>query len=445
MIERYSHPFMRSLWSEESKFQRWLDVELAVVAVREELGMQNIPVGTTDKLRQQIRLDIQRINEIEQTTHHDVIAFVTQITETCDAEIGRYLHYGLTSSDVVDTALGMTLRDSCHLIEEQLQTLIHTTHELARQHSKTIMMGRTHGMHAEPITFGIKVAGWADELVRNLLRLRRAKESVAVGKLSGAVGTYSLLPPQVEELVMKKLGLGIATHSTQIIPRDRHAELLSVIALLGGALERIALDIRHSQRNEIGEISEPFGRGQRGSSAMPHKKNPILCERICGCARVLRSFALVGFENQALWMERDISHSSTERIILPDAFQLLDYLLRLLNRILSGLVVNRKQMKANVRNSYDLHFSQRILSALIDNGYTRDQAYTIVQRASFEAKERKMSLLKVAQSNQWWSLSDKTVQEILSIKPEKYWRYIYKRAGISLKKGGKVGPSKTLV
>ncbi|MCX7834763.1 MAG: adenylosuccinate lyase [bacterium] len=436
MIERYSLPEMKSIWTDEAKFKRWLEVELTVLQVREEMGIYNIPIGTTDNLKKQIQIDITRINEIEKTTNHDVIAFVTQITENCGT-LGRYIHYGLTSSDVIDTALGMTLRDGCNILEEKLQTLISTLQQTALQHRSTIMMGRTHGMHAEPITFGIKVAGWVDELNRNLARFNRAKEAVSVGKLSGAVGTYSLLTPEIELKVMKKLGLKVASHSTQIVPRDRYAELLSVFALIGGALERIALEIRHGQRNEISELSEPFGKGQRGSSAMPHKKNPILCERICGCARLLRSYALVGFENQALWMERDISHSSTERIILPDAFQLLDYMLYLMNKIVGGLVVDTNQMKRIVRHFYDVHFSQKILTALIDQGYGRDEAYTIVQNASFQAKEKKISLLTIAKNNNWWSLPNQVVQEILSVRPDKYWRNIYKRAGIPLKRGGK--------
>lgn len=429
MIERYTLPEMRSIWSEEAKFHRWLDVELAVIAAREKILPDNLPIGTSLKLKQQAKIDVKRILEIEHTSNHDVIAFVTQVAETCDGD-GRQIHYGLTSSDVVDTALAIALRDGCAILQTKLSTLIETTTKLAILYKDTLMMGRTHGMHAEPTTFGIKVAGWVDELKRNLIRLNRAKHEVSVGKLSGAVGTYSLLPPEIENEVMKLLELGVASHSTQIVPRDRHAELLSVFALLGGALERIATEIRHGQRSEIDELSEPFGKGQRGSSAMPHKKNPILCERICGGARLLRSYALVGFENQALWMERDISHSSAERVVLTDAFLLLDYLLHISNRILSGLVVNEKQMKQTVTHAYDLHLSQRLLSALIDGGMGRNEAYELVQTASFEAKQQKLSLLKIVEKRNFWNLSADVVHHLKKVKPNTYTRTIFKKVGL---------------
>ncbi|MDK9700684.1 MAG: adenylosuccinate lyase [bacterium] len=429
MIARYSLPDMARLWSEEAKFQRWLEVELAAVSAREKNFPQEVPAGTTSELRSKCHINVSRIDEIEATTNHDVIAFVTQVAETC-GEPGRHIHYGMTSSDVVDTALGLALRDACDLLLARLDTLLETTRALAKEHHDTEMMGRTHGMHAEPTTFGIKVAGWVDELSRNRERLLRAKAAVAVGKLSGAVGTYTLLPPDVEAHVMKELNLAVATHSTQIVPRDRHAELLSTLALLGGALERIALEIRHGQRTELGELSEPFGRGQRGSSAMPHKKNPILCERICGGARVLRGYALTGFENIALWMERDISHSSTERIIFPDAFLLMDYLLSIAQKILSGIVVDRKRMKTIVRSALDLHLSQRILSALVAAGKTRNESYEVVQSAAFTAREKKKSLLKIAAEHNWWGLPPEAIAEISNLRPGKYWRTILKRAGV---------------
>jgi len=430
MIDRYSLPEMSKLWSEVAKFQRWLAVELAVVEVREQMYPQQVPAGTTEHLRKHASINVKRINEIEATTNHDVIAFITQVAETC-GEPGRHIHFGLTSNDVVDTALGLAMRDACDILLRKVDTLIESTQALAQAHRKTIMMGRTHGMHAEPITFGIKVAGWVDELFRHRDRLEHAKSNVSVGKLSGAVGTYTLLPPEVETRVMEILGLKVASHSTQVVPRDRHAELLSTIAILGGGLERIATEIRNGQRSELGELAEPFGKGQRGSSAMPHKRNPILCERICGGARVLRGYAQVGFENIALWMERDISHSSAERIVLTDSFLLSDYLLNMMNRIITGLTVNEKRMKQIVKETRDLHLSQKMLSALVDSGKSRDESYELVQKAAFAAKEKKQSLLKIAEQESWWGLSHEAVTELSEQNPDRYWREIYRRAGVT--------------
>ncbi len=437
MIARYSLPEMASIWTETAKFQRWLAVELAVVRVREAMFPEEVPTGTSDYLAKTAKINIARIQEIEATTNHDVIAFITQVAETC-GEPGRHIHFGLTSNDVVDSAFGLAMRDACDILIGKLDELIESARNLALQHPHTVMMGRTHGMHAEPITFGIKVAGWVDELLRHRERLLHAKQGVAVGKLSGAVGAYTLLSPEIEAKVMDVLDLKVASHSTQIIPRDRHAELLSSISILGGGLERIATEIRNGQRSELSELAEPFGKGQRGSSAMPHKRNPILCERVCGGSRVLRGYAVVGFENMALWMERDISHSSAERIVIADAFVLAHYLLHLMHKIVSGLTVDEKRMKEIVKSTRDLHLSQRILSALVASGKSRDKSYELVQKAAFTAKAQKKSLLVIAANENWWDMSQEFIATICDQKPDRYWRDIYRRAGVKpLSTGGR--------
>ena len=376
MIERYSLPEMAAIWSPMHKADKWLQVELLVCEGWAREGV--IPQDAIEKLRQ-ARYNAQRMQEIEQETHHDVISFLRSIQEQLGPE-GRFIHLGLTSSDVLDTGLAVQIKEAGQLLVESLAQLIDAVAQAAREHKYTLMTGRTHGIHAEPITFGLKLALWVDELRRHSQRLTAALEQVAVGKISGAVGTHATIPPQIEEFVCAQLELGVAPISNQIVQRDRHAHFLTTLALIGSSLEKMAQEIRHLQRTELGEAFEPFGSGQQGSSAMPHKRNPELCERICGLARVLRGFAVTAMENVALWHERDISHSSAERIILPDGCTLLHYMLHIFTQVISGLQVDTERMLANLNMTGGLVFSQRILLALIDKGVGRQEAYKMVQR-----------------------------------------------------------------
>ncbi len=376
MIERYSLPEMAAIWSAAHKTDAWLQVELLVCEgwTRESV----IPREAMEKIRR-ARYDPKRMNEIEQETHHDVISFLRSVQEQLGPE-GRFIHLGLTSSDVLDTGLAVQLKEAGALLARSLNELINTVAEVAVRHKYTLMDGRTHGIHAEPMTFGLKLALWVDELRRNQQRLAAALEQVTVGKISGAVGTHATVPPQIEEFVCEQLGLGVAPISSQIVQRDRHAHFMTTLALIGSSLEKMAQEIRHLQRTELGEAFEPFGSGQQGSSAMPHKRNPELCERICGLARVLRGFAVTSMEDVALWHERDISHSSAERIIIPDACTLLHYMLHIFNNVMKGLQIDSERMLANLNMTGGLVFSQRILLALIDKGMGRQEAYKMVQR-----------------------------------------------------------------
>jgi adenylosuccinate lyase len=376
MIERYSLPEMAAIWSTTHKADKWLQVELLACEGWAREGV--IPQDAIEKIRQ-ARYNAQRMQEIEQETHHDVISFLRSIQEQLGPE-GRFIHLGLTSSDVLDTGLAVQIKEAGQLLAESLDKLVDAVAKVAIEHKYTLMTGRTHGIHAEPITFGLKLALWVDELRRHSQRLAAALEQVAVGKISGAVGTHATIPPQIEEFVCAQLGLGVAPISSQIVQRDRHAHFLTTLALLGSSLEKMAQEIRHLQRTELSEAFEPFGSGQQGSSAMPHKRNPELCERICGLARVLRGFATTAMENVALWHERDISHSSAERIILPDSCTLLHYMLHIFTQVISGLQVDSERMLANLNMTGGLVFSQRILLALIDKGVGRQEAYKIVQR-----------------------------------------------------------------
>jgi adenylosuccinate lyase len=376
MIERYSLPEMAATWSDSHKTDLWLRVELLVCEGWAREGI--IPEEALTKIRQ-ARYDAERMKEIEQETHHDVISFLRSIQEQLGAE-GRFVHLGLTSSDVLDTALAAQLKEAGVLLSASLAALIHEVAQAAIHYKYTLMAGRTHGIHAEPTTFGLKMALWVDELRRGQQRLAAALEQVTVGKISGAVGTHATVPPQIEEFVCEAMGLGVAPISSQIVQRDRHAHFLTTLALLGSSLEKMAQEIRHLQRTELGEAFEPFAEGQQGSSAMPHKRNPELCERICGLARVLRGFAVTAMENVALWHERDISHSSAERIILPDACTLIHYMLHTFTTVMSGLQVDAQRMKTNLNMTGGLVFSQRILLALIDKGVGRQEAYNMVQR-----------------------------------------------------------------
>ena len=384
MIGRYTLPEMAALWSDSSRFEHMLLVELAVLGALAEAG--DVPADAVAAIEARAVVDIERITELELTTDHDVVAFVTQVAESV-GEQGRYLHYGLTSSDVVDTGLALQCRAAADLILERLDAALASVVARAREHAGTIQMGRTHGVHAEPLTFGLKLASWAFELDRARTRLRAAADDLATGKISGPVGTYSQLPPSVEAAALSRLGLHADPASTQIVQRDRHAAFLAAIAVTGGSIERFAVEIRNLQHTEIAEVGEPFKRGQTGSSAMPHKRNPILSERLTGMSRLLRGYALAGMEDQALWHERDISHSSVERVALPGATTLLHYMLESFRRLVDGLVVRPERMAENIERGLGLHASSRLLTTLIDAGMTRSEAYAVVQRNALRAAD----------------------------------------------------------
>jgi adenylosuccinate lyase len=382
VIERYTLPEIGAVWAEEAKYRAWLEVELAVCRARAELG--EIPSDEVEELAEKADFTVGRIHEIERETEHDVIAFVTNVAEYT-GEVARYFHFGLTSSDVLDTAGALQLREALDLIFGEARALTLLLAEMALEHKDTVMVGRTHGVHAEPTVLGHKFAVWAFEMERNLDRLSHAREVAAVGKISGAVGTYANVDPKVEAITCQELGLSPSPASTQVVQRDRHAEVLSTLAILGSTVEKIGLEIRGAQRTEVRELAEPFGRGQKGSSAMPHKRNPILAERLCGMARLLRANATVGFENNALWQERDISHSSAERVVLPDSTILAYYMLRTTSRILRGLEVHKDRMLENLNSEGGIVFSGRVLLALVESGMNRDDAYRIVQGAAMRA------------------------------------------------------------
>ena len=396
MIARYTHPEMGAIWSDARKYQTWLEVELAATDVLAQAGI--VPAADARELRARASFDIARIEEIERTTQHDVIAFTTAVAERAGPS-ARWFHFGLTSSDVLDTALALQMRESCDLILRDIDALADAIRGRADEHRRTPMIGRTHGVHAEPMTLGVKLALWYAEVERDRERIRRAREIVSVGKLSGAVGMFAHLDPSIEAAVCERLGLTPAPVASQVIQRDRHAELLTSLAILAASLEKFALEIRGLQKTEIGEIEEPFGRGQKGSSAMPHKRNPVVAERICGLARVVRGAALVGFENVALWHERDISHSSAERVVLPDSFLAIDYMLERFAWLVEGLVVRPERMLANIDAGNGLFFSQRLLSALVESGMSRDVAYRQVQRHAMRAWEEGLDLRELARAD----------------------------------------------
>jgi adenylosuccinate lyase len=397
VIARYSRPAMARIWSDEGKLARWLDVELAALEGWAEVGV--VPAETAAEIAANAEPPSpQRVAEIEALTHHDVAAFVDAVSGDL-GDAGRWLHYGLTSSDVVDTALALQIRDAGALILEGLERAFASVVARAEEHRETLQIGRTHGIHAEPTTFGLKLAGWAFELDRNRTRLERALEGMRVGKLSGAVGTYSATDPEVERVACERLGLEPAPVSTQILQRDRHAELLSTLAIVAASLEKFALEIRHLARTEVAEVQEPFGQSQKGSSAMPHKRNPVVAERICGLARVVRAAATVGLENVALWHERDISHSSAERVVVPDAFLALDYMLDRFAWLVEGLVVRPERMRRNLDSSHGLFFSQRLLLALVESGLTRDEAYRLVQRHALRAWDEEQDFRELVRAD----------------------------------------------
>jgi adenylosuccinate lyase len=373
---------MGRLWNDQYKYETWLQVEIAAADAMARAGI--VPAEAARDIRQRGAFDIARIEEIEQTTQHDVIAFTTAVAEHVGPS-ARWLHFGLTSSDVIDTAQALQMRAACELILKNLDALKQAVRIRAEEHRRTPMIGRTHGVHAEPMTFGLKLALWYSELIRDVERIRRAREVVSVGQLSGAVGTFGHLPPAIETDVCRALGLQPAPVSSQVIQRDRHAELLSALAITASSLEKFALEIRGLQKTEIGEVEEPFAKGQKGSSAMPHKRNPIGCEQIVGMARLVRANAGAAFENNALWHERDISHSSVERVILPDSFIALDHMLRRFTRIVSGMVVYPERMRANLELSRGVVFSGTVLLELARRGVSREQAYELVQRNAMRA------------------------------------------------------------
>jgi adenylosuccinate lyase len=377
MISRYTLPEMGAVWSEENKFQKWLEVELAVCEVHAEMG--TIPRDALEEIKSRAKFSVERINEIEKTTDHDVIAFTTNLAESI-GDAARFVHYGLTSSDVVDTANALLLRGACDILLKKIDAFLPVLKRRALEFKQTPQVGRTHGIHAEPTSFGLTFALWYDEMRRNRLRLTRAREAVAVGKISGAVGAFALLDPQVEEKVCARLGLQPAPVSTQIVQRDSYAEYLCTLAVIASSLDKFALQIRHWQRTEVREAQEKFKRGQKGSSAMPHKRNPILSERICGIARVVRAHSIVGLENVALWHERDISHSSAERVVLPDASIAADYMLFKMTSLVDGLVVYPERMLENLNATRGLIFSGQLLLALTKAGVARETAYEWVQR-----------------------------------------------------------------
>ena len=382
MIDRYTLPEMGALWSEETKFQKWLDVEIAVCEVHAEMG--TIPREALEQIKSNAKFSVDRIHEIEKTTDHDVIAFTTNLAESI-GEAARFVHYGLTSSDVVDTANALLLRDACDILLQKTDVLLPVLKRRAHEFKNTPQVGRTHGIHAEPTSFGLTFALWYDEMRRNRERLVKARGAVAVGKISGAVGAFAHLDPQVEEGVCEKLGLKPAPVSTQIVQRDSYAEYLCTLAILASSLEKFALQVRHWQRTEIREAQEKFKPGQKGSSAMPHKRNPILSERICGMARLVRANSIVGLENIALWHERDISHSSAERVVLPDSSIATDYMLDKMASLIDGLIVYPDRMLENLQATRGLIFSGQLLLALTNAGVARETAYELVQRNAMKA------------------------------------------------------------
>jgi adenylosuccinate lyase len=385
MIPRYSRPDMARLWSDESRFGKWLAVEIAATEVLAERGV--VPPEALAAIKKRARFEVSRIDEIEREVQHDVIAFVSAVAENVGPE-GRWLHYGLTSSDVVDTALAILMRDACDLIRTGLEGLLDAVREKAFRHRHAPMIGRTHGVHAEPMTFGVKMALWYAELQRHVVRLDRARTTIAVGKLSGAVGTFSHLPPEVEEEVCDRLGLRPVPVSSQVLQRDRHAEVMTTLALIASSLEKFATEVRALQKTEVRELQEPFGKGQKGSSAMPHKRNPVGCEQVSGLARLVRTNALAALENVPLWHERDISHSSVERVIIPDSFLALDHMLHRFTRIVRGMVVNEERMLHNLELGKGLVYSGQLLLELTARGMRREDAYRVVQAHAMEAWER---------------------------------------------------------
>ncbi len=397
MIDRYTRPEMGQLWTLERRYHWWLQVEILSCEAWAELGV--IPKEDARLIRENARFSVERALEIEKETRHDVVAFTRSVSESLGPE-RKWVHYGLTSTDVVDTALSAQLQEAISLIKDDMKQILETLRTLAAKHKYTVMMGRTHGVHAEPTTFGLKAALWYSEMLRNLERFEAAAERMRYGKISGAVGTYANVDPKVEQFVCERLGLKAAPISTQTLQRDRHAEFLFSIALIGTTLDKVATEIRALQKSEVREVEEPFYQGQKGSSAMPHKRNPVSCEQVSGLARILRGYVVPALEDVPLWHERDISHSSVERVVFPDATILIDYMLNRMNRILSDLRVYPENMKRNMERTYGIIFSQRVLTALIDKGVSREDAYDkTVQPAAMQAWEEGRQFYDIIREN----------------------------------------------
>ncbi|HAD81894.1 MAG: adenylosuccinate lyase [Candidatus Edwardsbacteria bacterium RIFOXYD12_FULL_50_11] len=431
MIERYTLPKMKAVWSEQNKFQKWLDIEILACEAQARLG--RIPQKDLENIKARAGFDIARIDQIEAEVQHDVIAFLTSVNQQV-GESGRFIHMGLTSSDVLDTAWAVLMKEAGRLLMDDLNKLSAVLKQRAWEHKDTLMMGRSHGIHAEPTTFGLKLAMWWQEIQRDILRMERAIETISCGKISGAVGTFAHIDPSVEEYVCQKLELKPEPVSTQIVQRDRHAEYLCTLGIIASTLDKIALEIRHLQRTEVREAEEPFSEKQKGSSAMPHKRNPIISERICGMARVIRTNALVGMENVALWHERDISHSSAERIVIPDSTIALDYILNKTIWLIEGLRVYPERMALNIESSGGLIFSQKLLLALVEKGISREDAYRIIQRNAMKVWEGGGNLkqLVLADAEVARSLDAKAIADVFD--PESFIRnigHIFKRIGLN--------------
>ncbi|WP_026867145.1 MULTISPECIES: adenylosuccinate lyase [Jeotgalicoccus] len=430
MISRYTRQEMADIWTEDNKYRAWLEVEILAAEAWAELGI--IPKEEVKNIRPNARVDATRIQEIERETRHDVVAFTRQVSETLGDE-KKWVHYGLTSTDVVDTAQSYVLKQANEIIEKDIENFIEILADKAREHKHTIMMGRTHGVHAEPTSFGIKMALWHQEMVRNLKRFRAVREEIEVGKMSGAVGTFANIPPEVEEYVCHHLGIGFAEVSTQTLQRDRHAHYIAVIGLIATSIEKFAVEIRHLQKTETREVEEAFAKGQKGSSAMPHKRNPIGSENVSGLARVIRGYITTAYENVPLWHERDISHSSAERIMLPDVTIALNYMLNRFGNIIKNLTVFEENMKANIDKTFGLVYSQQILLALIDKGMSREEAYDLVQPKAMESWESKVPLQELASQDEKITAA-LTSEELQSCFDESHHLRrvdtIFKRAGL---------------
>jgi len=414
MIPRYTRKEMADIWSEENKFKKYLEVEIAALEGWSKIGV--IPEDDVEKIKERAKIDIERINEIEKITNHDVIAFVEQVSETTGEE-GKYIHFGLTSSDIIDTSFSLILREAGRLILNDIEELLKILKEKAIKYKDTVMIGRTHGIHAEPITLGFKIGTWYFEFLRNKERMEKAIDEISVGKISGAVGTFSNVEPEVEEYVCNKFNLKSERFSTQIISRDRYAYFIATCGIIASSCEKIALQIRLLQQTEISEVFEPFGKGQKGSSAMPHKRNPVLCERVCGLARVIKKNVNVALENVALWHERDISHSSAERIILPESTILLDYILNLLIKIIDGMEIKTENMKKNLEILNNVYFSQKLLNSLVLKGVSRKEAYERIQKISFKSINEKEDFCQIAKNDDFIKkyLNDKELEKIFDI------------------------------
>lgn len=436
MIDRYARKEMASIWEPENKFQIWLKIEIFAAEAMAELGI--VPKGAMKKIKEKANFSLERIAEIEEVVKHDVIAFLQSVAEFIGDE-SAYLHLGLTSSDILDTSFAVQLVQATDILIDDVKKIVKILKQKAEQYKDIPIMGRTHGIHAEPVTVGLKFLSWYEEMKRNEKRLREAREEISYGKLSGAVGTYANVDPYVEKYVMKKMGLKPEPVSTQVVPRDRHARYFSTLALIGSSLERFAVEIRHLQRTEVREFEEHFSVGQKGSSAMPHKKNPVLTENLTGLARLLRGYGMASLENVALWHERDISHSSVERVIAPDATIVLDFMFNRFLGTLHALVVNEENIRENMKKSFNLFYSQRLLVELAKRGYERDKAYELVQKKAMQAWEEKRDFQSIVRKSSKIKriLSDIDLDSVFDIKY--YFRnidYIYQKSGVRHRKRG---------